>query len=301
MIVYCDLRRRPIFRESFRRSGVKQVSHYRNVAAMWGERTRFARYIPSKCIYSSPKEKSENKVIVFDSYTTHGYLNWLCREYPEKRIILWFWNMVSDPEWLEKVPPQVEVWTYSRADSANFGLKYNTQFFFDCFAEDARQYREREHTFERKAAFVGRDKGRTELLYSLADTLEKAGVAVNLHIMPKPKRKPILLYEKLITYRKIIEETKEADILLDYSTDPDAGMSLRPLEALFYEKKLITNCKEVLQADFYDSANIYVLGEDKRQIEEFLSAPINPIDSAVRDRYLLSNWVKRFDTEGIPL
>lgn len=302
MIVYCDLRRRPLFREAFRDSGAVQIDHYRNKPAFWCRGRRFVRHVPLKWLYSSPKaESADDKIIVFDSYTTPGYLYWLCREYPDKRIILWFWNMVKDPEWLKKIPPQVEVWSYARADCAAYGLKHNTQFFFDCYAEDARQHRHRERPFTYKAAFAGRDKGRTEVLYSLADMLEKAGVEVNLQIMPRPERKPAALFEKLISYQEIIEQAKDADILLDYSNNADAGLSLRPMEAMFYGKKLITNSREILRADFYDPANIYVLGEDKRQIEEFLAVPVNPADLAVRDRYLLSNWLKRFDTEGEPL
>ena len=47
--------------------------------------------------------------------------------------------------------------------------------------------------------------------------------------------------------------------------------------------------------DFYDPANIYVLGRDKRSFREFVNCPPEPVDPEIRDNYLLSNWLKRFD------
>ena len=302
MIIYYDLRKKAIFREAFRNSGVVQKNHFRSIATMLVMKTRFGKRIPGFLVYSGPGANcKENTVIVFDSYTTSRYLRWLCRKWPDKRIILWLWNPVPTPEWLKRVPPGVEVWTYSEKDSVVYGLKHNTQFFFDCFAEDAAQHRGRECSSPLTAVFVGRDKGRKEVLHSLAATLEKAGIDVRMKIVPRPERRPKVLNEELITYPEIIEQVKEADILLDYSTDPDAGLSLRTMEALFYGKKLITNSREILRADFYDPANIYVLEEDTRSMEEFLSIPAVPVEPAVRDRYLLSNWLKRFDTDNMEI
>ncbi len=298
MIIYCDVRRKPIFREAFRDSGVVQKNHYRSKAMLLAVKIRLGERIPSFLLFCGPKAgDKDNTIIVFDSFTTPRYLYWLCNNNPAKRVILWFWNPVRDPGWLKRIPSSVEVWTYSRKDSAAYGLKYNTQFFFDCYAKGAGQFSGKEYSFPRTALFIGRDKGRKEVLHTLADTLERAGVDVKLEIVPEPKRKPRVLHEELIAYQEIIERVKGTDIILDYSTDPDAGLSLRPLEALFYQKKLITNSREILQADFYEPANIYVLGEDDRTIEEFLACPAVPTDPAVRDRYLLSNWLKRFEMD----
>ena len=93
---------------------------------------------------------------------------------------------------------------------------------------------------------------------------------------------------------------KGADILLDYYNDPDAGLSLRPMEALFFGKKLITNNRTILDMDFYRPDNVYVLDQDPRSFEEFFACEYKPVPAGVRDRYLLSNWLKRFDRPGGP-
>nr|MCR4860735.1 hypothetical protein [Bacteroidales bacterium] len=122
-----------------------------------------------------------------------------------------------------------------------------------------------------------------------------AGVEVNMQIRPTQTGKLRVLKESLLPYRAVIDMVKDADILLDIYTDPEAGLSLRPMEAMFFGKKLITNNLGILSADFYSPANIYVLGHDGRSLREFVACPSVLVPPAVRDRYLLSNWLKRFD------
>ena len=365
MIIYCDLRRPPIFRDSFIKSGVDFKNHYRNLFTLLAAGHRGTRRLPSTILFSGPKardraagglysrlvvsgrkagdrDQSDDKIIVFDSYTTPRYLYWLCRRNPDRRVILWFWNRVRDPEWLRHIPPQVEVWTYSRSDSERYGLKHNTQFFFDCYAEEAEQFvknagavnadadigqglpgQDRNDFDGRKpqgqdggafdsleprgnhqkahgsdglrAFFLGRDKGRAEALGELAKELGKAGVTADFRIVPPPAHRPGIIFENVVRYQETIATVKGADILVDLYEYPDAGLSLRPMEALFFGKKLITNNTGILDADFYDPANIYVLGKDERKLKEFVHSPVVPVDPEIRDRYLLSNWLKRFD------
>ena len=298
MIVYSDLHRKPIFKQMFEESGVTHQNHYRSVWMMLLFR-KYGRKIPEYVLYPRPVLKEDTEtIIVFETHTTSCYLRWLHQKAPDARIILWFWNPVGEGKMLKWLPTYVEPWTYSMKDSETFHLRRNTQFFFDCLAEEAEAVRKRaeEEKVSRplKAAFVGRDKDRSEALGAIAAQLCEAGVEVKMEIVPPARKEPKVLFEKLMSYRQIIDRAIEADILLDYSIDPEAGLSLRPMEALFFGKKLITNTREILQADFYHPSNIYVLGEDERTLQEFLDCPVEAVPDEIRDRYLLSAWLKRF-------
>ena len=59
----------------------------------------------------------------------------------------------------------------------------------------------------------------------------------------------------------------------------------------------MTNKQDMCQQDFYDDSWVYVMGED-RDLAEFLATPVRPVDPSVRDHYLLSNWLRRFDEGG---
>ena len=253
--------------------------------------------LPSSFFYPKPEfVDGDDKIIVFDTYSTERLVNWLCEKWPDKRIIFWYWNPVNNFLIQKRVPQRVEFWSYSKADCGLHGFRYNTQFFFDCLAAEAESCRARKvRNLVPKALFIGRDKGRDGVLSELEDQLREAGAEADFRIVRRPKGRFGFVREKLLPYQTVIDLVKGADILVDYSKAPDGGLSLRPLEAMFFGKKLITNNREILSADFYSPANIYVLGHDKRSLREFVEMPGVEIAPEIRDRYLLSNWLRRFD------
>ncbi len=284
----------------FRKSGVVQMSQFRNRTSFFAIQRRITSRAPSLFYYSRPRfAEGDDKIIVFDTYSSTRFLRWLCRHYPDKRIIFWYWNKLDNPDRMKKIPPEIEVWSFSLTDSRRYSLRSNTQFFFDCLAPLAEEYRKLKPSDTPRVLFLGRDKGRADILHGLERELREAGAEVDLRIIPDVKGHLRGLREKLILpYGKAVELLRDVDVLLDYANDPDTGLSLRCMESLFFDKKLITNNREILEADFYDPANVYVLGEDTRTFSEFLRTPVRPADPEIQDRYLLSNWLKRFDTEG---
>jgi hypothetical protein len=300
MIVYFDMRRAPLFKDMFKRSGVCQINQFRNYFAFFSLRSRVLRRLPSILLFPRPRfARGDDKIIAFDSYTSIRHLRWYRKLAPDKRIIFWCWNIINDADRLQYFPEGIEIWSFSLNDCRRYHLRHNTQFFFDCLADDAERCRQQPVSYPRKALFIGRDKGRVKALEELRTQVEAAGVQVEMQIAPPLKGQREMPFEKLLPYAKTIERVKEADVLLDLATNPDTGLSLRCMESLFFGKKLITNNTEVLEADFYDPANIYVLGHDSRTFEEFFSCERVLIDPQIRDYYLLSNWLKRFDEGGV--
>ena len=295
MIYYFDLRRTPLFSRMFKDSGVIQKNTYRYVVSVFALRTRIINKLPSIFFFPRPVfREDDDKIIVFDTYSSTHLFTWLRKTQTDKRIILWYWNPVRTCG-LKVLPPGVETWSFSKTDCSEYGFKYNTQFFFDCLAPGAEECRKRGLSQHPRALFFGREKGRSGVLKELKDSLEKEGIEVDLRLTKPSYVRAGFYREKLFPYRKVIDLMKESDILLDYYTVPETGLSLRAMEALFFGKKLITNNLEILDSDFYNPANIYVMGHDNRSFREFVDCPLEPVDAGIRDRYLLSNWLKRFD------
>lgn len=296
MIYYFDLHKTKVFGPMFKASGVIHRNPFRGIASMYALNTRFAYKLPGSVFYPRPVFKEgDDKIIVFDTYSSPHLFDWLSETYKDKRIILWYWNTVETNGLKKQLPARVETWSFSKADCAEYGMRYNTQFYFDCLARDAAESRKQGLSQHPRAFFFGRDKGRSEILEDLKRRLEKEGIEVDLEIAAPFLGRMHFYREPLLPYRKVVDLVKKSDILLDYSNDPDNGLTLRAMEALFFGKKLITNNLEILDADFYDPANIYVLGRDKRSFREFVNCPPEPVDPEIRDNYLLSNWLKRFD------
>ena len=300
MIIYYDNGAHPLLRDQFRESGVSFTPLYKSAPAQWLDRlTRHLCYPRSLVLSSPPCPAGEDTVIVFDSYADSGYMKWLCRQYPDQRIILWFWNPVKDREMVELMPRRAELWSYSKKDCARWGLRYNTSFYFDSAARLAAQAEPAPARERPLALFIGREKGRERALQELKTLLEESGARTGFHLIRNHERKDRTPgREPLMSYPEILDQVRQADVLVDYSRDPEAGLSLRVMEALFWQKKLVTNSTVIRDCDFYDPANVYLAGQESRSLAEFLRTPLRPVDPAVRDRYLLSRWLERFEEKG---
>ena len=293
MIVYHDSGSHSLFREYFIKSGVNCMPLWRNYPARFIYR-KMRTHVPKAMVFNVPKpSQTDNKIIVFDTNVTPPYLYWLCNHYPDKRIILWYWNPVNGNNAFELFPRRVEIWSYSPSDCERYGFKYNSQFYFDCIAEQQAKNYGRGYT-QPTVCFIGREKGRKEPIIKIKEMLEQNGIRTDFHFMKDgvPKNR---FEEPLMAYTSVINMISNCDTLLDFTLRDETGLSLRPMEAMFFGKKLITNQRSIARYDFYRKENIYILGEEDRSIQEFLNTPGVEIEPEIRDFYLLSNWLKRFD------
>jgi hypothetical protein len=64
-------------------------------------------------------------------------------------------------------------------------------------------------------------------------------------------------------------------------------------EAMGYHKKLITTNKEIVNYDFYDPANIFVIddNEDISIPDAFFETPYKKLPPEVYNKYTVSAWV----------
>ena len=71
------------------------------------------------------------------------------------------------------------------------------------------------------------------------------------------------------------------------------------LEALFFKKKLITNNRDIVNLQFYNANNIFVLGIDKLEnLKNFMDKPYENIEQKVIDYYDFNEWLKRFEVKN---
>lgn len=295
MIIYFNNGTNP-FEKEFFNSGYKIISPYNSSVKVRVIRKIEKIHSIRKYLYNSKeiKLKQGEKAIIFDSNITKGFLEWIKTKYPHNQIIFWYWNPVESfttTIFPDEIPVGIERWSYSPKDCKKYNLNYNTTFLFDSLIQNEEKM-ESIH-LKQRALFVGRDKGRLKELLKLKKTLEKENIECEFHIMGDRTSKEYK-YESSLDYKNVIEMIKQADILIDYYTDEMAGLSLRPLEALFFRKKLITNNRTIFNYDFYNSNNIFVLNENGRNIGQFVRTNSVEFSNDIKNQYLLSNWIERF-------
>ena len=126
-----------------------------------------------------------------------------------------------------------------------------------------------------------------------------AFMAINFIVMTSCINEPVDISDDTYIYR-LIENTAYAKAsqvkknIIDYYTDPLAGLSLRPLEAMFLEKKLITNNVTIRNYDFYSDHNIFICQDGFDGIRDFIAKPYQSVNKKIRERYLFSFWRSSF-------
>lgn len=143
---------------------------------------------------------------------------------------------------------------------------------------------------------------RTKSIKICAEALESHGITLDFNIRLLHKNtsaenqyysQNIKLIHKNIEFNENIQHINKSDILVDIVNPIHNGLSFRTFEALYYEKKLITNNMTVTNYDFYHPNNILVWdGLDISELSEFLKKPFIKIDDGIKEKYSFHNWIK---------
>jgi len=203
--------------------------------------------------------------------------------HPSVKVCLWFWNPI-----LNKYASQqgiccaknlsYEIYTFNPTDALEYEIKLLNQFFPMHLPKD-------ENQIETDFYFQGFDKGRKNILLDLSQRLKPYKVCINI----------IDRVSDAIAYPEYIHNVKTTRCLIDIVQNGQKGITLRPLEALALDKKLLTNNPEIKNYDFYRKENILILGEDDiDSVDEFLSTPLAAIDNEIKMKYDTSAWIKNF-------
>lgn len=95
-----------------------------------------------------------------------------------------------------------------------------------------------------------------------------------------------------ISSSKIVDFIKNTRTVLDIQHPKQTGLTMRTIEMLGMNKKLITTNVNIKEYDFYDPNNILVI--DRKNIiipESFLVTPYKKIKEDVYKRYSLESWI----------
>ena len=230
------------------------------------------------------KVKEYDLFILGENYYSFKISKYIKRKNKNAKIIMYYLNILNPT--YEKVLSDKnidEFWTFDRNDAKKYNMKYNPQFYSNEIVLKKDQ-------IKNDILYLGRDKGRKEELINLKSKFEENGLLVDYHIIEFEK--DFISYDQ---YLNLISKTK---CILDYNQSQQVGLSLRPLESLFFEKKIITNNTDIVNYDFYDSNNVFILGKDNiNDIKKFIDKPYKKIDKKIVDYYDYKTWLKRFEGE----
>ena len=212
------------------------------------------------------------------------FTKYIKKHHSSARIIVFFWNCINIGYLpILKDKNVDEFWTFDKNDAKKYNMKYNTQFYTKNIKLPVKK-------IHNDVFFCGRAKDRKVFLNQVKQELEKRNMKYKMHIVKNKW--------SLISYKKYLQLVASTNAILDICSGKQIGLSLRCMESIYFEKKLITNNLDIIHYDFYNSNNIFIIGKDNwDHLKEFLNTEYEKIDLKIIEYYDYHNWLDRFQVK----
>lgn len=233
-------------------------------------------------------------IIVFDSPQMEKVCNHIdCCGQTHCRKILFFWNpmIFYGNNILKKIGTDWELWTFDPDDAKQYKMKYGGQFLYDCYLPKKKAEEKDSDLF-----FIGQDKGRFQFLRHFEKQCkERLKLFPRFIYVDKKKALYSKKYAFPVSYGEMLKIANKSKAILEINQSQQTGLTLRALEALFLEEKLVTNNDKIFNYQLSRYIDIFELRDDISSLKQFLNLPSKNVPVEALAPYRFSNWLKRIE------
>jgi glycosyltransferase involved in cell wall biosynthesis len=192
-----------------------------------------------------------------------------------------------------------DIYSFDKADIKKYGFKETTNYNYI-----NNKPLSTKTAIKNQVLYVASFDKRLDTIVKLKAAFEKINVSYRFIIVGKKtslfkfKNKFSTQIKNLELQRNRIDQEDlqklylETNIVLDIVRENQVGLSFRIFEAMAFEKKLITNNKNILNYNFYNPNNILVIENDNFDFDKtFFETNYETLPENIFYQYTLDNWV----------
>lgn len=131
-------------------------------------------------------------------------------------------------------------------------------------------------------AFIGAAKDRLPLIRELYHRFTNAGLKCDFYVTEVPESKRLndgIVYgDKNLSFPEYIAREAASDCLLEILQKGSTGRTYRMMEAIIYNKKLITNCPEIKDTPYYNKDYVLYFEDEGQITADFVNKDIGVVD-----------------------
>lgn len=222
-----------------------------------------ADFLSEKTIRAVNKKSQKSVLIISDSIN----------RYPQTKNIISLFD---------------KVFSFEKRDCKKYDLRFKTNFIYKTSNNTTSKY-------QYKVFNISSFDKRFPVIKKIAEALYKMKIKSKIIIFTsKENSEPYWEFSKKpLTIEENNQLLQESEIMLDVSRDGQDGLSFRVFESLGLKKKLITTNKDIVNYDFYNPENIFVIDNinDIRIPTSFFETPYIDVPHNILSKYLIENWV----------
>ncbi|MGL5382963.1 MAG: hypothetical protein ACRDCC_05740 [Culicoidibacterales bacterium] len=223
------------------------------------------------------------------------------KQHPQTRLKLMMWDSIHNyPQMESKIKYFDDVFSFDMQDCKKYNLHFRPLFF----NQKIEQQNDDLITPKYELSFVGTiHSDRLQILDAIRlENKYKTNFIMFLQGKPifyvRKVMNKAYFKHKITNFRFSFlnaEEVKniflDSKAVIDIHHPGQTGLTMRTLEVLGLNRKLITTNQEIVEYDFYHPNNILVIDRKKPQIpKEFLEKPFVKIDKKIIERYSLASF-----------
>ena len=240
------------------------------------------------------------KIIINDAMFNNNILKYISKKNAVASKYVYYTNAVRNSRIKpNNIPKDWRVYTFDISDSNEFDIEYSHEYYTE-HQENIK------YDLKYDVCYVGADKTNVRLknLLDIKEVLRKNKVQNFFHIFRVLKKynkyelqETTNMFLKYEDIQRIILESK---CILELQMEGQSGCTLRTLVSMFLNRKLITNNKDIVNYDFYNPNNIFVIenADDFKDrfndILKFMRSPYQKLPDMVKNNYKFCKWLERF-------
>ncbi|QUT16692.1 hypothetical protein [Rahnella inusitata] len=209
-------------------------------------------------------------------------------------------KLLSENEnYLDRVSSVFDViYSFDPQDCLKYNLSYVDQFLPFTLSEIRTHAAEPQIISSPPSCFYvgGYDSYRAEFLRELASLLQRNHCHPDFYLVDGDEMNsdyPSVCVNKKLTYHQNIEKLKKSSIVVEINKPGQTGLTLRALEAMAFNKKLITNNVSVKTHVFYHPDRVFIWGEDNfERMTDFIEAIPPKLEKGLLDKYCADGMLK---------
>ena len=183
---------------------------------------------------------------------TPAYISNFKKQHRNAAFILFLDNAMHKKERLilQHLDGMDLVYTNNKFDAEKYGFRYKFNIIPPLTTETSNQ------TIKWDVFFVGNATDRLDIIHAVYDRLDELGLKTLMYISGvKPSqisRRNNIIYNQHLSYSRVTEFYDQSRCLLEVVGKKPTMLTMRMMEALRRNKKLLTNHPFILEQNFYD-------------------------------------------------
>ncbi|MFJ5453731.1 hypothetical protein ACIPT4_11840 [Pectobacterium jejuense] len=225
-----------------------------------------------------------------------GFIKSLREVLPKSEFILYEWDSLKRfPSVLERLPLFDRVLSFDRKDALDYpGVEFRPLFFRN--VDNAKKEK-----FDFDLVFIGlMHSSRLSGVRKIQRKAENEGLLMYVYMTTnlitwiklwlRGQSKDV--HVKQLDYKNVMSINNRSSIVLDLPHPDQMGLTMRSIESIGLDKKIITTGKDIVNYDFYNQNNVCVINIDDPYISsDFLNSFYEDLDDETKSNYSLDKWL----------